>query len=88
MQFEEFENKLAALLRSAGPETVAELTDTVVAWWNGERVVYAQAETFGAGALTGRFIFDACQWSAWKDWLADWLSDPVLSVRHDLPREP
>jgi len=24
----------------------------------------------------------------WKDWLSDWLMDPVLSVRHDLPDEP
>jgi hypothetical protein len=41
MQFEDFETQLAILLRSAGPATVAELTDTTIAYWNGERVVYA-----------------------------------------------
>lgn len=43
MQFEDFETKLAVLLRSAGPETVAERTDTTIAYWNG-----------GAGGLRER----------------------------------
>jgi hypothetical protein len=58
---------------------VAELTDTVVAWWNGERVVYAQVDTFGAGALTGPYS-TRVSGPHGRDWLADWLRDPVLST--------
>ena len=84
MQFEEFETQLAALLQSAGPATVAELTDTTIAYWDGERVVYATVDT-GGGRLIGPCALDARHW---MEWLADWLTDPVLSVRHDLPHEP
>ncbi|BCG05459.1 hypothetical protein PPGU19_100270 (plasmid) [Paraburkholderia sp. PGU19] len=88
MEFEEFETRLAALLRSAGPQTVAELTDTTVAWWNGTRVVYANVDESGNSAMIGPQALDARHWPEWKDWLSDWLTDPVLSVRHDLPHEP
>jgi hypothetical protein len=87
MRYEEFDSQLAALLRSAGPDTVAELTATMVAWWNGRRVVYAVVDSAGSGALTGAYELDANRWHEWKDWLTDWLTDLVLSVRHDLPDE-
>ncbi|GJH39308.1 hypothetical protein CBA19CS91_41145 [Paraburkholderia hospita] len=88
MQFEDFETQLHVLLRSAGPETVAELTDAAIAYWNGQRLVYATVDADGTGTLTGACALDAGTWPEWKDWLADWLADPVLSVRHDLPHEP
>lgn len=85
MEQEDFEEQLTALLRDAGPDTVAELTDTAIAYWNGERLVYAVVGADGTGALAGEFELDARRWTEWKSWLADWLTDPVLSVRHDIP---
>jgi hypothetical protein len=85
MEQEDFEQQLTALLRDAGPDTVAELTDTAIAYWNGERLVYAVVGADGTGALAGEFELDARRWTEWKSWLADWLTDPVLSVRHDIP---
>ncbi|BCG02648.1 hypothetical protein PPGU19_072160 (plasmid) [Paraburkholderia sp. PGU19] len=76
---------MTALLRDAAPDSVAELTDTAIAYWNGERLVYAFVSAEGTGALAGEFELDSRRWTEWKDWLADWLTDPVLSVRHDLP---
>jgi hypothetical protein len=66
----------------------AELADTMIAYWNGSRLVYANVDTGGTGALGGTFELNAQRWAQWKDWLSDWLMDPVLSVRHDLPDEP
>jgi hypothetical protein len=85
MQREDFEQQLTALLRDTGPDTVAELTDTAIAYWNGERLVYADVSAEGTGALAGEFELDARRWTEWKGWLFNWLIDPVLSVRHDLP---
>ena len=53
MQREDFEQQLTALLRDTGPDTVAELTDTAIAYWNGERLVYADVSAEGTGALAG-----------------------------------
>lgn len=86
MELDIFERQLATMLQNAGPGTVAELTDTVIAYWNGNRLAYAEVDTEGTGAITGTFEMDAERWTHWKDWLNDWLTDPVLSVRHDLPR--
>ena len=85
MQREDFEEQLTALLRDAGPDTVAELTDTAIAYWNGERLIYADVSAEGTGGLAGEFELDARRWTEWKGWLAGWLTDPVLSVRRDLP---
>ena len=84
MEREDFEQQLTALLRDAGPNIVAELTDTAIAYWNGERLVYAAVSADGTGALAGEFELDARRWTDWKSWLADWLTDPVLSARRDL----
>ena len=88
MQFEDFEAQLRMLRQIAGPETVAELTDTAIAYWNGQRLVYATVDAEGTDTLIGPWALDAHTWPEWKDWLAYWLTDPVLSVRHDLPHEP
>ena len=63
MQREDFEQQLTALLRDAGPDTVAELTDTAIAYWNGERVVYADVSAEGTGGLAGEFELDARRWT-------------------------
>ncbi|MBN3760545.1 hypothetical protein [Burkholderia sp. Ac-20365] len=86
MRIEDFEQQLTAILQSAGPGTVAELTDTAIAYWNGIHLVYAEIDIDGTGALTGAFEMNAQRWTQWKDWLSDWLTDPVISVRHDLSR--
>lgn len=86
MELDIFEQQLATILQNAGPGTVAELTDTLVAYWNGNRLVYAEVDTEGTGAITGTFTMDANHWTQWTDWHNDWFTYPVLSARHDLPR--
>jgi len=88
MQPENFEPQLAALLQGAGRGTAAELVDTMSAYWTGSRLVFVNVDTVGTGALAGKFELDAQRWAQWKEWLSDWLMDPVLSVRHDLHDEP
>jgi hypothetical protein len=83
MQFEDFETQLVVLLQSAGPATVAELTDTTIAYWNGERVVYANVDTEGTGRLIGPCALDARRWLEWKDWLG--LADRSCSERAARP---
>lgn len=85
MEAADFENQLSKLLQDAGPGAIAELTDTTIAYRDGGRLVYADVDTDGTGALLGTFELDAKRWIAWKDWLVDWMIDPVLGVRHDLP---
>ncbi len=84
MEREEFVTRLTSILQDAGPGTVAELTDTAIAYWNGERLVYAFLSAEGNGAQGEEFDLGAQRWAQWKDWLVDWLTDPLLSVRHGL----
>jgi hypothetical protein len=79
MYREIFEAQLAAILQDAGAESVADLTDTLLAYWDGTKVVYAQTDSSGSYEVV--FDLTPAEWSKWQDWLADWLTDPVISRR-------
>src|SRR6202012_2477278 len=80
MNREDFEARLTVILRDAGPGTVAELTDTLIAYLEGERIVYARLDVEGVGAPTEELDLVSGNWPQWQDWLKDWLTDPVFSV--------
>lgn len=84
MNREDFEARLTVILRDAGPGIVAELTDTLIAYLEGERIVYARLDVEGAGAPTEELDLVSGNWPQWQDWLKDWLTDPVFSVGHGL----
>jgi hypothetical protein len=88
MDLEDFVQRLTVVLQDAGPGIVAELTDTELAYWDGQRLVYASVSPDGSGTLAGEFVLDAQRWSQWKDWLGDWLADPAFGVRDELRHEP
>jgi hypothetical protein len=79
MYRETFEARLAAILQDAGTESVAELTDTMIAYWDGKKVVYAKTDS--SGSYEEVFDLTPGEWSQWQDWLADCLTDPVISRR-------
>jgi hypothetical protein len=79
MYQEAFEARLAAILQDAGQESIAELTDTMIAYWDGTHVVYEKTDP--SGSYEEVFDLTPGEWSQWQDWLADWLTDPVISRR-------
>lgn len=79
MYREAFEPQLAAILQDAGADSVAELTDTIVAFWDGMKVVYAKTDS--SGSFEEVFDLTPGEWAQWQDWFADWLTDPVVSRR-------
>jgi hypothetical protein len=87
VQAEDFGQQLMAIRRAAGPGTVTELTASAIAYWNDVRNVNAKIDTDGTRALSGLFDMDARRWTHWKDWLSDWLTEPVLSGRHFPPAD-
>jgi hypothetical protein len=82
MNREDFEARLTVILRDAGPGLVAELTDTVIAYLEDDRLVYARMDMEGNAPATAELDPISGQWPQWQDWLTDWLTDPVLSIRH------
>lgn len=82
MNSDDFESCLTVILRDAGPGVISELTDTVFAYLGGGRLVYARIDPAGTTPRTAEVDLVSGHWPEWQDWLADWLTDPVLSVRH------
>ena len=83
MTRKEFENRLAMILQDVAFGTTADLTDRAVAWWNGQRVVYAYLRDDGSGRIEAEFPLDA-HWSEWREWLSEWIVEPTFSVRPEL----
>jgi hypothetical protein len=81
MKFEEFDARLSRLLQALPAGTIADLTDAMIAWWGGARVIYAWVgdgprETAGARELD---LGD--DWWQFHDWLVAWIDEPRLSAR-------
>jgi hypothetical protein len=80
MQFEEFDQRLTRLLQPLPAGTIAELTDSWVAWRDGAHTIYARVGADGhpvespASELAG-------EWAQWRDWLAAWIDEPRFSTR-------
>ncbi|MGA7781810.1 MAG: hypothetical protein WCA85_29425 [Paraburkholderia sp.] len=83
MTRDEFESKLAMILRDVAFGTTADLTEQAVAYWNGEHIVYATLREDDSGLIDREFDL-AAQWPAWRGWLEAWMSQPTFSVRPEL----
>lgn len=88
----EFEEKIGAILRDHGADTTADLTDELVAYWNGHAVAYVLMRETATGANYDDFVMDDAQWKSWRSWLEAWMDSPMFSVRpevrHWLSEEP
>jgi hypothetical protein len=74
MLFVEFDARLSAVLKTLPNRTVADLTDEMIAWWDGSRTVYAST------ALETHEYPLAENWDRFSDWLRAWLDEPRFSV--------
>jgi hypothetical protein len=86
MTREEFENSLALILRDIALGTTADLTDRAVAYWNGQRVVYAYLRDDESGQIDRELSLEA-HWNEWRDWLNEWMVEPTFTVRPELQHE-
>lgn len=82
MTREEFDNRLSMILQDAAFGTTADLTDRAVAYWNGERLVYATVQD-DDGRIDKEFSL-AEHWNEWREWLEEWIIEPSFSVRPEL----
>ena len=93
MKYDEFDARLSRLLQAMPADTVAELTDGMIAWWSGARIVYAwigDAREAHAAHETHpsrdvRELDLADDWGQFHDWLAAWIDEPRFSTRPDKP---
>jgi hypothetical protein len=85
MTRESFEQELSTLPRQHPPGTAADLSDCMVAYWNGTSLVYAY---LGAGVIEEEPEVDDSVWEEWrlKLKLDKWHASPTFSVRTELDR--
>ncbi|MBP0588196.1 hypothetical protein J8I87_00325 [Paraburkholderia sp. LEh10] len=85
MKFEAFDSRLSQMLRAMPAATIAELTDGMIAWWNGARVVYAwvgdDAHDAAHDTAGVRELDLADDWGQFHDRLAAWIDEPRFSMR-------
>ncbi|ACC73725.1 hypothetical protein PPMP20_24160 [Paraburkholderia phymatum] len=88
----EFEERVGTILRDHGTGTTADLTDELVAYWNGHAVAYVLLHETASGANYEDFVMDDAQWTSWRSWLEAWMDSPTFSVRpevrHWMSEEP
>ncbi|ACC75592.1 hypothetical protein PPMP20_03965 [Paraburkholderia phymatum] len=85
MKFEAFDSRLSQMLRAMPAATFAELTDGMIAWWNGSRIVYAwigdEADHDCCDKPRAHELDLADDWGQFHDWLAAWIDEPRFSTR-------
>jgi hypothetical protein len=84
MTRERFVNQLGMMLRDVPAGTAADLSDCMVAYWDGDAVVFAFRCERGTGAIDEEFDIDDYVWEEWKPTFANWLSVPAFSSRPEL----
>ena len=88
MTFEECDRQLAILLRGQPPSVSAELAAYVIAFWNGQRVVYCFLREDGSGEIDEEFNPTAYLWEDQEPDFTAWLGAPRFGVRPELMRWP
>ena len=84
MSREEFEHQLGTVLRHHGAGTTADLTDELVAYWNGSGLSYVLLRENPAGAVREKFSMNDAHWSNWRSWLEAWIESPTFSIRPEV----
>lgn len=80
----EFEEKIAEVLRGHGAGLTADLTDELVAYWNGHAVAYVLVREASTGSSYEEFVMDDAQWESWRSWLEAWIDTPTFTVRPEV----
>jgi len=83
---EEFEGQLGDLLRRRGAGITADLTDAILAYWNGHSVVFVTTNADGSGAVDEEFEMDDRVWEKCHAAFEDWMSQPTFTVRPEVRR--
>ncbi|MFP3642979.1 hypothetical protein [Paraburkholderia sp. SIMBA_054] len=84
MTREEFEQKIGTVLRAHGAGVTADLTDELLAYWNGHAVAYVLICAEPPDACYEEFSMDDAQWANWRSWLEAWIEAPTFSVRPEV----
>jgi hypothetical protein len=88
----DFEEKVGEVLRVHGAGITADLSDELVAYWNGHHIAYVLIHEDANASNYEEFVIDDRQWNLWRPWLEAWLDAPTFSVRpevrHWLSEEP
>ncbi|CAD6556761.1 hypothetical protein LMG28727_06189 [Paraburkholderia kirstenboschensis] len=80
MTHQDFVRQLAMMLRDMPRGVTAELSDCMVAYWNGHSVVFAFLCERGTGAVEEEFDIDDYVWEDWRPTFENWLARPVFSA--------
>ncbi|WP_233446736.1 MULTISPECIES: hypothetical protein [Paraburkholderia] len=80
----EFEEKIGKVLHDHGAGVTADLTDNLVAYWNGHAVSYILVSETPCGLRYEEFVMDDDQWTTWRSWLEAWTDAPTFSVRPEV----
>jgi hypothetical protein len=74
MTREEFEQKIGTVLRAHGAGVTADLTDELLAYWNGHAVAYVLICAEPPDTCFEEFAMDDVQWANWRSWLEAWIA--------------
>ncbi|MFM0572599.1 hypothetical protein PQQ88_30275 [Paraburkholderia caledonica] len=80
----DFVHQLAMMLRDLPQGTVADLSDCMVAYWNGYSVVFAFLCERGTGAVDEEFDMDDYVWEDWRPAFESWLAEPIFTSRPEV----
>lgn len=80
MTREEFEEKIGAIVRVHGTDVTVDLSDELVAYWNGNAIAYVLTVQTSS-AHYEHFDMDDGQWQRSRPWLEAWIDAPTFSVR-------
>lgn len=84
MTQDDFVRHVSMLLRDVPRGTTADLTDCMVAYWNGYAVVFAFLCERGSGAIDEEFDLDDYEWQEWQSDFERWIESPVFSARPEV----
>ncbi|XUW93334.1 hypothetical protein OH764_34990 (plasmid) [Burkholderia sp. M6-3] len=82
----DFVRQLAMMLRDLPQGATADLSDCMVAYWNGYSVVFAFLCERGTGAVDEEFDMDDYVWEDWQPAFESWVANPVFGSRPEVKR--
>ncbi|MCO4880996.1 hypothetical protein VOI32_32990 [Paraburkholderia caribensis] len=86
MMRQRFEQQLATLLRSRPVGTTADLSDCIVAYWNGHQIIYAFLCDNQSCQVDEEFDLDDYVWDEWRPVLEEWPVAPTFTLREEVKR--
>jgi hypothetical protein len=81
MTREEFEETVGLVLRDHRMSTTAELTDELVAYWDGHALAYVTCKQGTSGAAYHDFVMNDDRWNSLRSRLEAWIDAPRFGFR-------